>query len=461
MAIERAHRPANPRRLGWTLTATMLASSLGFIEGSVTNVALADIGRDLQGTASDLQWTINAYLLPLAALILTGGAAGDHFGRRRLLIAGTLLFGLASIVCALAGNLPVLLWGRALQGIAAAMLLPNSLGILGTAFVGDDRARAIGTWAAAGAIATAIGPPFGGWLIGAFGWRAIFLINLPVAAAAILTTIVFVPESDRGSQPLDGAGAILATLALGVLTWALTLWSSLGHASGEVWTGLVLAIALLAGFVFVEHRKGAAAMMPLALFTSRAFVGLSLVTFLLYAALAGLVMLVPYFLIVAGGYSALQAGMVLLPISVGIGVLSRLMGRFADRIGPKWPLTIGSVVTGAGYLLLLGAEPQAAYVRAMLPATVLIAIGMGSVVAPLTSAVLASVDDAHTGTASGFNSAVARTGMLVAVALAGAVIAQSGAGLTAAFHGAAVVAAALSAVSGGIALVTLASRPAQ
>jgi EmrB/QacA subfamily drug resistance transporter len=449
------HRGGAPRHLGWTLAATILASSLGYIEGVVINVALADIGHDLQGTASDLQWTINAYLLPLSALILVGGAAGDRFGRRRMLVVGTALFGLASIACALAPNLTVLLWGRAIQGIGAAMLLPNSLGILGAVFEGETRARAIGTWAAAGAIASTVGPPLGGWLIADFGWRAIFYINLPVAAAAILIAVAFVEESSKGRQPLDGSGAAFATLALGTLTWALTLWSSRGRASAEVCIGLVAAIVLLMGFLLVEHKKKKTAMMPLSLFASRPFVGLSMLTFLLYMALSGLIVLVPYVLIIAGGATALQAGMSLLPVSIAIGLLSRPMGRLADRIGPKWPLTVAPVVAAGGYLLLSLADPQASYFVSILPGITLIAFGMAGAVAPLTTAVLSSVDTEHTGTASGFNNAIARTGMLIAVALVGAVLAQFGPQLVASFHTAAIVGALLAAASGGIALVTL------
>jgi MFS family permease len=203
---------ARPAKTGWILAATMLASSLAFIDGSVTNVALPSIGRDLHGDAASLQWIVNAYLLPLSALLLVGGAAGDHFGRRRILILGTALFAAASILCALAPDLRLLLAARAAQGVGAAMLMPNSLGILGSSFKGEARGRAVGTWASAGAIASAVGPPLGGWLVGAAGWRAIFLINVPVALAAIIIAWRHVEESAEGEQPLDVPGAILATL---------------------------------------------------------------------------------------------------------------------------------------------------------------------------------------------------------------------------------------------------------
>ncbi|TPG52257.1 MFS transporter [Sphingomonas glacialis] len=439
----------------------MLASSLPFIDGSVTNVALPSIGRDLHGDAASLQWVINAYLLPLSALLLIGGAAGDHFGRRRVLILGTALFAVASILCAASSDLTLLLAARALQGVGAAMLMPNSLGILGSAFSGESRGRAVGTWASAGAIASAVGPPLGGWLVGVAGWRAIFLINVPVALAAIVVAYRFVEESAEGEQPLDVSGAVLATLALGALTWSLTLWSSHHEGSAKTWAGLIAGIALLGLFVWVEHRRRTDAMMPLSMFASRAFVGLTLLTFLLYGALGGLLVLLPYLLIVGGGYTPMQAGMALLPFSIVIGAASRLMGRTTEKIGPRWPLTIGPIVTGLGFLVLVRVDPTASYWTSVMPGMVIVAIGMAGAVAPLTTAVLSSVDREHTGTASGFNSAIARTGGLIATAMAGAVLAQTGDALTSAFKAAAIVAAALAIASGCVAFVTLGSSEGQ
>lgn len=257
---------------GWTIVATMLASSLAFIDGSVTNVALPAIGRELGGDAGNLPWVINAYLLPLSALLLLGGAAGDHYGRQRVLVTGILLFTLASIGCALARDLTMLFAARALQGIGAAILMPNSLGILGSSFEGEARGRAVGTWAAAGAIASAVGPPLGGWLVDSVGWRAIFYLSVPVAGAAVLAALRFVAESTPGKERLDWTGAILATAALGALTWALSLWSSQHAASTGTWAGLGGGGALLLLFVLTEHRLGERAMMPLTLFASRPFV---------------------------------------------------------------------------------------------------------------------------------------------------------------------------------------------
>jgi EmrB/QacA subfamily drug resistance transporter len=448
------------RHPGWTIVATMLASSLAFIDGSVTNVALPAIARDLHGGADGLSWVINAYLLPLSALLLLGGAAGDQFGRKRTLIIGVVIFASASIGCALAADLDMLLAARALQGVGAAILMPNSLGILGSSFTGEARGRAVGTWAAAGAIASAIGPPLGGWLIGSVGWRAIFYINLPVAVAAILIAGYFVDESPRGEGRLDWAGALLATGALGALTWALTLWSVHHALSPPSLIGLAAGIALLLAFLASEYRQGERAMMPLALFGSRAFVGLTILTFLLYGALGGLLVLLPYLLIVGGGYTPLQAGLALLPFSIVIGVASRLAGRMTERFGPRWPLTLGPIVTGLGFFLLLRADPRGSYAATILPGVAVIALGMAGAVAPLTTAVLASVDERHTGTASGFNSAIARTGGLIATALAGAIIAESGVRLIRGFHLGTGVGAVLAIASGLIAFALLPARPA-
>ena len=440
---------------GWTLVATILASSLAFIDGSVINVALPAIGHSFAGTAADLQWTINAYLLPLSALLLLGGAAGDHYGRRRLLIFGTALFTVASIACALSPSLAVLLPARALQGIGAAILMPNSLAILGGAFSGDAKGRAVGTWAAAGAIAGAVGPPLGGWLVEVAGWRSIFLLNVPVALAAIAIAHRFVAVTPTAEQALDWTGATMATIALGILTWALTLWSKDYAMTTQSLIGIVLGSLLLVAFLVTEHRRGERAMMPLALFRSRAFVGLTVLTFLLYGALGGLLVLLPYLLIEAGGYTPLHAGMALLPIPLVIGLASRTMGRVAERIGLRWPLTAGPLVTGVGFLIFARSDPQASYWTSVLPALMATAIGMAGVVAPLTTGVLSTVDARHTGTASGFNSAVARTGGLIATALVGAVIAQSGAALVGAFHIAALIGVALSIASGIAGFVTL------
>ena len=451
-AADPPRRPTG--RPGWTLTATILASSLAFIDGSVTNVALPAIDRSLAAGPAGLQWVVNAYLLPLSALLLLGGALGDHWGRRRLLIGGIALFLLASLGCAAAPTIGWLLAARGVQGVGAAMLMPNSLAILANAFAGEDKGRAIGTWAAAGAIAGAVGPPLGGWLVETVGWRAIFLINLPIGGGAMLIAARFVDESAAGREPIDWPGASLATLALGALTWALTVASSTHRLGSASAIALGVGVVVLLAFATVEHRRGDRAMMPLALFGSRAFVGLSALTFLLYGALGGLLLLLPY-LLITGGYSPTQAGMALLPFAVAIGGASRAMGRIAARIGPRWPLTIGPLVVALGFVLLVRVDPAGAYGTSVLPGLLVVALGMAGAVAPLTTAVLGSVDERHTGTASGFNSAVARTGGLIATSLAGAVIAQPGSRVAVAFHAAALVAAGLALSAGTVGFLTL------
>src|SRR5579872_6213879 len=317
---------ARPRLL---LAATILASSLAFIDGSVVNVGLPAVGRCLHVGGDGLPWVVNAYLLPLSALLLFGGAAGDRFGRRRLLVIGIVVFGLASAACAAAQSLPALLLARGAQGAGAALLLPNSLAILGGAFSGEARGQAVGVWAAVGAMAGAIGPVLGGWLIDTSGWRAIFLVNLPIAAGA----------------------------------------------------------ALLAAFLVIEHRKGEVAMMPLAMFASRDFVGLTLLTLLDYGALGGLLVLVPFELIEGARYSATAAGAALLPFPLLMAVLSPGMGALVGRVGSRALLAVGSAVVGAGFLLAMRIGPAANYWTSVLPAIAVMALGMSGVAAPLTTAV--------------------------------------------------------------------------
>ncbi|AJA09175.1 multidrug resistance protein Stp [Sphingopyxis fribergensis] len=443
--------PPHPR---WTLVATILASSLAFIDGSVVNVALPAIDRSLDAGAAGLQWTVNAYLLPLSALLLLGGAAGDQMGQRRMLIAGILVFLAASLACAVAPTIEVLLAARALQGVGAAMLMPNSLGILGNSFRGESKGRAIGTWAAVGAIASAVGPPLGGWLIEVAGWRAIFYLNLPVGAAAIFVAWRYVANDKGSGKPLDWVGAALVTLGLGLLTWSLTLWSNDGIVGGTVLFGLIAGVAMLAAFIFVERARGDAAMMPLSLFASKAFAGLTFLTFALYGALGGLLVLLPY-LLITSGYSPLEAGLALLPFPLVIGLASRWIGQIAAGAGPRWPLTLGPIVAGAGFLLLHRVDPAAGYVVGVLPGLFVIALGMAGAVAPLTTAVLSAVDDQHMGTASGFNSAIARTGGLIATALVGVVLSQSGDALLSAFRTAAVAGGVLAGAAGFAAWATL------
>jgi EmrB/QacA subfamily drug resistance transporter len=425
------------------LASTILASGLAFVDGSVVNVALPTIAQSLHANAGALQWVVNSYLLPLSALLLLGGAAGDHFGCGRLLIIGTALFALASLGCALAPGLPALLACRVLQGIGAAMLMPNSLAILGQTFSGESKGRAIGIWAATGAAMGAIGPVIGGWLIDLGSWRAIFLLNLPLAVGAIILAWRFVPrDQEKNSYPLDMLGGMLATVGLAALTWALTIGSSSRGWTPGALIAAVSSIGLLFLYVRAEKRRGDRAMMPLALFASRSFVGLTLFTFLLYGALGGLFLLVPYLLIKAAGYSGTAAGAALLPLPLMLTVTSPIAGALAGRIGPRLPLTIGPLIVATGFLLALRINISADYWVDVLPMILVIAFGMSAAVAPLTTAVLTSVDARHTASASGLNSAVARTGGLVATALLGSVLAATGNQLLTAFHAAMMIGAA-------------------
>ncbi len=420
-------RAAPAKHGGGVIAATVLGSSMAFIDGSVVNVALPAIGQALRADAEGLQWVVNAYLLPLGALVLVGGAAGDRFGRRAVFNLGLISFALASVGCALAPTLNTLLLARLVQGIAAAMLVPSSLALLGAAFTGAARGRAIGAWAAAGAIAGAVGPVLGGWLVDTLSWRAIFLINVPIAAVALLLARAYVEESrDPGSSSLDAPGAALATIGLGALTWGLTIAPERGWAQTSTIAALVAGVSILAGFVAIENRRGARAMMPLTLFASRTFSGVSLLTLFLYAAMGGMLFLLPFLLIRVDGFSATAAGAALLPFPIVLGVLSPAMGRLNDRIGARVMLTVGPLVAAIGLALFARVSHGAAdYWTVLLPALLVLAFGMAVSVAPLTTTVMNAVDDRHAGTASGVNNAVARVAGVLAVALLGGVLAAS------------------------------------
>jgi len=425
------------------------------VDGSVVNVGLPAIGQSLHGAAAQLQWIVNSYLLPLSALLLLGGAMGDRFGRRKILIAGIALFALGSALCGFAPSLNLLLVARVIQGSGAALLLPNSLAILGNAFSGEARGRAIGTWSAISAIAAAVGPVLGGWLIDSVGWRSIFFINLPIALGGIAMALAFVPHQKRGADgaKLDIGGAFFATAALAALTWGLTLGSGRTGWSGMAIAAMAIGIVFSVLFLWIERRQGDQAMTPLAVFGSRSFVGLTVLTFLLYGALGGILVLVPYVLIQGAHYSATSAGAALLPFPIVVALASPVMGGIAGRIGSRLPLTIGPVIVGIGFLLFLTLSSSSSYWSGVLPAILVISFGMAGAVAPLTTAVLTSVDERHTGSASGLNSAVSRAGGLVATALLGGVLAAQGDALFSAFHGAVVVGAIVSVLAGMAALL--------
>jgi EmrB/QacA subfamily drug resistance transporter len=454
-----------------TLAATILGSSLAFVDSSVVNVGLPSIERSLGASSASISWLVNAYLLPLGALVLFGGVAGDRWGRKRTFLAGMLVFVLASIGCALAPSFALLLVARVAQGLGAAFLMPASLALLGAAFSGEARGRAVGTWAAAGAITGAIGPLLGGWLIDVIGWRSIFVINVPLALAAAVLAWNYVDESRSDEPaPLDVGGALLATAGLALLTIGLTVLAGRGTAAAA--TAAVAAatasvattatIALVAGgvlllaFVALEAKLGAKAMMPLALFGTKSFVGVTLLTLFLYAALGGMIVLLPYALIESGGYSAAAAGAALLPLPIAMGLGSRAAGRLAERTGARLLLTIGPCIVAVGFALFTRIGPDAhAYVTAVLPALAVVACGLTLSVAPLTAAVMSAVDAAHVGSASGVNNAVARVAGLLATATLGLVLAAGSANVefSARFHAAALFGALLAFAAGAAAFV--------
>lgn len=431
------------------LATCILASSLAFIDGSVVNVALPAIGHSLQAGGAGLSSVINGYLLPLSALLLTGGAAGDRYGRRRVLSVGIWLFTLASVLCSAAPGLASLVTGRVLQGVGAALVLPNSLAILGANFAGEARGRAIGIWAAAGAAFGAIGPLLGGWLVDQVNWRTIFLINVPVGALALfLASRCLGDDANPGRPPLDLFGAVSATLGLAGLTWVLTVAGERGF-DATVAPVLAISVVVLVVFVVVERTRPAQAMLPMSLFGSQSFAGLNLLTLFLYGALGALFVLVPFVLIQAAGYSATAAGAALFPLPVAIAIGSPVMGGLAAKVGPRWPLTLGPLIVSGGFVLAMRIGPGGSYWLTTFPAMIVIAVGMAVAVAPLTTSVLSAVDRQHTGIASGFNSAVARLGGLIATALLGAVLSARGAALVEGFQGAA-LACALASLAAGI-----------
>ena len=402
----------------WVLLATVLGSSLAFIDSTVVNIALPTIGKDLDASAADLQWTVNGYALSLAALILLGGSLGDRFGRKRVFQVGVGWFATASLLCGLSPTVDLLIGARVLQGIGGALLTPGALAILEASFVREDRSKAIGAWSGLGGIGGALGPFLGGWLVEAASWRLIFLINVPLAALVMVVAGRHVPESRNpaAARRLDVAGVLTGALGLGGLTYGFTAWTAEGLGNPTVLAALAVGVLGMAGFVLTE-RRSAHPMLPLEIFSSKAFSAANLVTFLVYAANGGVFFLVVLNLQVVVGFSPLAGGLALLPITVLMVLLSARSGALAQKIGPRIPMAVGPLVCAVALILMARIGPGASYWLEVLPPVIILGLGLSLLVAPLTATALGALDDAHAGIASGVNNAVARAAGLLSVAV--------------------------------------------
>ncbi|KAB8190098.1 MFS transporter [Nonomuraea phyllanthi] len=394
----------------WILAATVLGSGMALLDSTVVNVALPFLGRELHAGVDGLQWTVNAYTLTLAGLILLGGSLGDRYGRRRLFVIGTVWFAIASALCGLSPGIEFLVGARALQGIGGALLTPGSLAIIQASFVRHDRPRAVGVWSGLGGVASAIGPLLGGWMVQSAGWRWAFLINVPFALLVVLVAVRHVPESrdEAAAGRFDVLGSVLAALALAGITYGLT--------QGGAPVPLVVGLLLGAAFVVTEVRRSPDALVPVGLFRVGVFTAVNVVTLIMYAAMGVVFFLLVVQLQVVSGFGPIAAGLAMLPTTILMLLLSARAGEMAKRYGPRWPMTGGILVAGCGFLAMSTIGPGASYPFQVLPAVTVFGLGLSAAVAPLTATVLATADERYAGTASGINNAVARTGSLLAVA---------------------------------------------
>jgi EmrB/QacA subfamily drug resistance transporter len=418
--LTRAVRDCAASAKPWVLVATILASSIAYIDESVVNVALPAIESELQTSVAVIQWLVNAYTLCLSAFLLTGGAAGDLFGRRRIFVVGLAIFAVTSIWCGLSPNIAQLILARATQGVGAALLIPCALAIIGATFEESERGKAIGTWAGFAAIAGAVGPLLGGWIVDHFSWRWIFFINPLLAVPTMWIALYKVPES-RDAQArggLDWRGSLLALLSLGSLAFGLISAPVFGWSSAVVVAALLFGLMMLALFMREEARSQSP-MLPLQLFRSRTFSAVNLLTLLLYAALGGAFFFLPFALIQVQGFSAILAGAAFLPFTLIMGTLSRWGGGLLDRFGAKWPLVIGPAIAALGLALLAWPIGGGSYWAFLVPIAIL-GLGMVVTVAPLTATVIGAVPGHETGVAAGINNAVASVANLLAVAVLGA-----------------------------------------
>ncbi len=459
---------AEPLRTGtaagrWVIAATVLGSGIAFLDGSVVNVALPTIGRDLDTDLAGLQWILDGYLVTLTGLLLLGGSLGDRYGRRRMFVIGLVAFTVASVLCAFAPTAALLTLARALQGAGGALLVPGSLAIISASFHPDDRGRAVGAWSALAGVTSAVGPFVGGWLVQAWSWRLIFLINVPIAAVAVAITLRHVPESSdhREHGSIDVAGAVTVSAGLAALAFAAIEGPAGGGAAA--WAVGALGAMLIVAFVVIEARASDP-MLPLGLFASRQFTGANLTTLAVYAGLGAATFLVVLQLQVVLGYSPIEAGASLLPLTVLMLLLSARFGALSQRVGPRLPMTVGPLVIAIGLLLFGQVDAGSSFWTSVLPAGIVLGLGLSITVAPLTATVLGAVDEEHLGIASGVNNAVARLAGLLAVAVLPGVVgldlASTQAEFSEGFGTAMVVAACLCVLGGLVAFLTVRSaRP--